>query len=316
MSRPDRSLLAFLDAPVVVGDPDGRVVYVNPAFEARFGIPAEAAAGMPLAEILEGGGREALLRAAAESCERGRSVRFALRDRGVGFSAVASPIVAEGARVGVVILLQPDLERVERLRAIQREIADPIDEIQATLDSLLEQTGGRRSQRHRGLLDDGLRAVARLRKWADELRDILAGGEAPPALQRAFDAGEVLRHVLRRLASRVSAGFAFELLVPASLPRARGDGEKLETLLLRMLSNRLDAAVPPAAITLGARRYGRGAGLILSLAERFAPGQGPAPLADAALEESWVAACGARLHVASDPLVGRASVIAFPLAEG
>jgi PAS domain-containing protein len=28
------SLLDFIEAPVVVGDPDGRVVYVNPAFEA------------------------------------------------------------------------------------------------------------------------------------------------------------------------------------------------------------------------------------------------------------------------------------------
>lgn len=32
MSQP--SLLSFLDAPVVVGDPDGRAAYVNPAFEA------------------------------------------------------------------------------------------------------------------------------------------------------------------------------------------------------------------------------------------------------------------------------------------
>ncbi len=32
----EQSLLSFMDAPVVVGDPDGAAVYVNPAFEARF----------------------------------------------------------------------------------------------------------------------------------------------------------------------------------------------------------------------------------------------------------------------------------------
>lgn len=30
------SLLNFLDAPIVVGDPEGRVIYVNPAFERAF----------------------------------------------------------------------------------------------------------------------------------------------------------------------------------------------------------------------------------------------------------------------------------------
>jgi len=39
LSQP--SLLSFLDAPVVVGDPDGRAAYVNPTFETRFAVSAE-----------------------------------------------------------------------------------------------------------------------------------------------------------------------------------------------------------------------------------------------------------------------------------
>ena len=38
----DSSLLAFLNAPVLVGDPEGRVVYLNPAFESRFQTRADA----------------------------------------------------------------------------------------------------------------------------------------------------------------------------------------------------------------------------------------------------------------------------------
>jgi hypothetical protein len=33
VSAPTLSLLSFLDAPVLVGDPEGRAAYVNPAFE-------------------------------------------------------------------------------------------------------------------------------------------------------------------------------------------------------------------------------------------------------------------------------------------
>ena len=43
------SLLSFLDAPLVVGDPDGRAAYVNPAFEVRFAASAETVIGQPLA---------------------------------------------------------------------------------------------------------------------------------------------------------------------------------------------------------------------------------------------------------------------------
>ena len=59
------TLLAFLDAPVVVGDPEGRAAYVNPAFETRFAVASAAATGAPLASLFDGGVREAVLRAVA-----------------------------------------------------------------------------------------------------------------------------------------------------------------------------------------------------------------------------------------------------------
>ena len=91
MTGVEQSLLSFLDAPVIVGDPDGRVVYANPAFESRFGITAEAARGRSLAELFEGGGREAVLHAVAEVYEYGESFRFRVRERGVGFASSLPP---------------------------------------------------------------------------------------------------------------------------------------------------------------------------------------------------------------------------------
>ena len=51
------SLLSYLDAPIVVGDPEGRAVYVNPAFEQRFPRAGAQALGLPLAELFDGGAR-------------------------------------------------------------------------------------------------------------------------------------------------------------------------------------------------------------------------------------------------------------------
>ncbi|HEX2486535.1 MAG TPA: PAS domain-containing protein [Myxococcota bacterium] len=318
MNRAERSLLSFLDAPVVVGDPDGRAVYVNPAFEERFGQAADEVAGLPLAELFQGGGREAVLRAVAEVCERGESVRFPLRERGAGFQAVVSPITADEARVGAVILLKEEVEGVERLLALQREIADPLSELEATLQSLHEQTGGRRSPQHRADLEDALRALARVRKWCDELGDTLAGRATAAAAGR-FDPAQLVRLVAQRLESRSgSSGPAIELLAPASLPLARGDAAKLEAILLRAAQDRVEADPAPAALTLGARCVGRDAAraVLVSLSERARPHAVLAPLREAALVAEVLAASGGALHVASDPALGRTTLLRFPLAEG
>ena len=93
MNAAGASLLDFLDEPVLVGDPEGRVIYANPAFEESFEF-GPSARGMSFAQLFEGGGREAFLQAVAQVCETGETVRFRLREEGRGYIGVASPIEA------------------------------------------------------------------------------------------------------------------------------------------------------------------------------------------------------------------------------
>jgi PAS domain-containing protein len=165
----EHSLLAFLDAPVLVGDPDGCTVYVNPSFEERFETHQEEACGKPLAQLFEGGGREAMLRAVAEVCTEGVSVRFRLRERGRGFAALASPIFAQQRCVGVLFLLQEEVEAAERLLHLHRQLADSVEELTRLLEEPRE--GGRGT----GLADDPRRALERVRQWSDALRRELSG---------------------------------------------------------------------------------------------------------------------------------------------
>jgi len=169
------SLLDFLDAPVVIGDPDSRAVYVNPAFERCSGIDAEAARGRPLAGLFEGGAREAVLRAVAAVFDVGEAVRFRLRMNGVGYAALASSIRSNEKGVGVLILLSEELESESRVLALHREIHEPLDEITRCLAELSEATGGVRSSRYRRAVDDGLRAIGAVRKYAEEIQKIFDG---------------------------------------------------------------------------------------------------------------------------------------------
>ncbi|MHC4164813.1 MAG: PAS domain-containing protein [Planctomycetota bacterium] len=166
-AKASRSLMDFIAAPILVGDPDGRAVYVNPCFEREFAVSREAITGVPLAGLFEGGGREAVLDAVARVCGGAPPARFRLREGEKGYLALASAVEAEEGRVGVVLLLTEESSIDDRLHGLRREVLEPLDDLGNCLAEFSEQTGGRRDDRFRVVLADAVRALARMRKWVD-----------------------------------------------------------------------------------------------------------------------------------------------------
>jgi nitrogen-specific signal transduction histidine kinase len=173
-----RSLLDYVDAPILVGDPDGRVVHLNPSFESHFQVSLDQARGQDLATLFEGGAREAVLGAVVDVCRGGVPVRFPLRVGDCGYRAVASPISAEDNRVGVVMLITAELSNDRRMVECAKEIQEPLDELTRCLGEFAEQVGGRRAERYRLMLEDVANSVEHLRKRSDELRSLLSGASA------------------------------------------------------------------------------------------------------------------------------------------
>jgi hypothetical protein len=308
------SLLSYLDAPIVVGDPDGRAVYVNPAFEERFPRAGKSALGLPLAELFDGGAREAVLRGVVTACDSRETARFRLRAGDVGYSAVASPINSAGQAVGVVILFKEELGEAERLLQIQREMQSTLDDVSGTLDTLLEQTGGRRNPQHRALLEDGIRQIARVKKWSEEMQAALAGRPTAARSER-IATSEVLGRTVERAERRAeSDGIALNLLVPGTLPELVGDEARLSGLLARMLDARLAAEPAAERITLGARLAGSGAErfLLISFSE-LRTGGFEAPFADPPVIDEALAQLGAAKQGAAIPRLGRSTVLRIPL---
>jgi PAS domain-containing protein len=104
-SAEEISLLGHLDTPILVGDPEGHVVYANPSFRKRFCPSGEDPTGAALASVFGGGAREAVLKVTAEVLQRGQASRLQIREGGVGYVGLASPIEAEDDRVGVVMVM-------------------------------------------------------------------------------------------------------------------------------------------------------------------------------------------------------------------
>ncbi len=194
MSAASGSLLTYIDTPIIVGDPDGRVAHVNPAFEKGFSVGLKGVVGQPLANLFEGGAREAVLRGVAEACEKGENVRFRIRQGDGGFSAVASPIVAEDSRVGVVILMVEAAASDEQFLSVYRGVVQPLDALVAALDDVLGQIRGRRAKHYRSVIEDGISALGRIRRWSDEKFNRLSGAPRPSSASgSSFDVAPVVR---------------------------------------------------------------------------------------------------------------------------
>jgi len=315
MSSDGTSLLSFLDAPVVVGDPEGRVIYVNPAFEQTFDPEGRTLQGTSFAELFAGGGREAFLVAVAEVCQTGETVRFRLREDGRGYIGVASPIEAQADRVGVVILLSDEPFSVQRLLAMQRELDDPLDELGAALEQLAEDPAVRGAARPRAAAANALAAVERARKGSQGLRAELTGEGATQARKQRLDPLRVVRAVHSRCRDDFArSGVVLDVIAPASLPQAQGEGRHLETVLLRMLRDRLEQCDRADHIALGARveRVDDAERVLFSV---VAPGRSDAP-AELRRQRDSIAALGGFHHVCVHSAAGRATVIALPLASG
>ena len=178
MMSGSRSLMDFIHTPVIVGDPDGRAVYVNPAFEADFLTASEDVVGKPLASLFEGGGREAVLHAVARVCDPGDrdTAQFGLLVRDRGYRALVSAVEAEGGRVGVIVLLTRESPREGRVQAFRREILAPLEELAECFADIAAHADGPSVDAQRLAVADGIRCLERMKKWADEVAASLSEG--------------------------------------------------------------------------------------------------------------------------------------------
>jgi PAS domain S-box-containing protein len=315
VSAESRSLLPYLPAPVAIADPDGRAVYVNPAFAECFGAPEGEVRGRPLAELFAGGAREAVLAATARVCSEERIVRFRLREGDRAYAVSAAPIDADGGNVGLVFLFFEE-PAGERVLAFHREIQEPLADLAHGLDALLEQTGGRRAERFRTQVESAIRASDRIRKWSDELVT-LAGAEPVSPQPRACDA-LALAHEVAEAASRTArmAGHELDVRVPATLPEVKGDPERLGAALARFTRERLEAAPEGSRFTWTAKLLA--SGVLLSFTEvapdgapSFAPDDDAPPAALTAAVEPL----GGSVARVADPLAGVTTAVRLPLAS-
>lgn len=315
MSAEEISLLGHLHTPILVGDPDGCIVYANPTFRQRFCRPEEDPVGQPLAMVFGGGAREVVLGATAQVLQRGQAARLQLREGGQGYTGLCSPIEAEDDRVGVVMVMLEEQSAAEHLTILVDEVGEPLVEALQSMQRLGEQLRGSRFESERAHLEQGVHAIETAQKWLGELSVALRGGKAQIG---RFDVASSIMRVSERVGQDRGGNLDLEVLMPPNLPRVAGSSAVFERALAQLMRQRIDESKPGAPMTLLARTLGGDApkGVLVTLVDvpdgsrRLATGLPPE-----AVQQSLAQMGGDALCV-EDSTIGRATSMQLAIATG
>jgi hypothetical protein len=247
------SLLAHLQTPLLVGDPDGCIVYANQTFRERFCTVGQDPMGQPLAMVFGGGAREVVLTATAEVLERGQSARLQLREGDYSYTGLASPIVAEDDRVGVIMVLLEEQTGEDHLNGLVDEIGEPIAEATKVLQGLSQNPDCLLADDQQKAVERGLRSIETAQKWLHELQVAIRGGK--PQAGR-FDVANAILRVTERIRHESDCPIDLEVLMPPNLPRVVGAPIAFERTLTQLIQHRIGEARSGQSLTLLARTLG------------------------------------------------------------
>ncbi|MEM9176183.1 MAG: PAS domain-containing protein [Myxococcota bacterium] len=266
MGAEEISLLGHLDAPILVGDPDGCIVYANPSFRERFCQISGDPVGEPLAMVFGGGAREVVLTATAQVLQRGQPSRLQIREGGHAYTGLCSPIEAEDDRVGVVMVMLEEHSNEEHLTSLADELGEPLADALQAMSTLSAELDGRLNDRQHQLMTASLHQLETAQKWLRELAVALRGGKAQ---QGRFDVSSSILRVTERISQEIPSSVDLEVLMPPNLPRVSGATVVFERLLSQLVRQRVDESRPEQPITVLARTIGgdRPTGVLVSVVD-------------------------------------------------
>jgi two-component system phosphate regulon sensor histidine kinase PhoR len=256
---------AMVEGVMAVDDHE-RVVLMNGRARAMFGVAATRVEGRAFLEVVRN----------ADLHEAFRSVRGAtpgqMLEREIHLSTPAArilalhavPLASGGAGIGVVMVVHDitELRRLEQVRTefvanVSHELRTPLTAIRGYLETLTGDTL-EDPEHARRFLEIALRHTERLGRLLDDLTDLSNIELGRVRLERVpLDVDVVVDSVLAIMAPRAAArGVALERMVPADLPAARADHDRVVQILINLVDNAIKYTPGGGRVAVGARRDG------------------------------------------------------------
>jgi NtrC-family two-component system sensor histidine kinase KinB len=262
------AILREMSDGLLMVDPDGRLLHVNPAAAHALGAPVDGLVGRPAKEAVSDAGlAEALARALANA---GAPLETGVLERPGGEEprayqyALSRVAAGPGAPVGVLAILRDvtemrDLDRLksEFVATASHELRTPITTIGMSLALLEERIGATPDPRIAGLLDAARQDATRLERLVGDLLDLskLQAGRVEPD-RRPVDVAELLHEVARSFEAQ-AGDRGIDLAVDEiaeDLPAAAADAEQIRRAVANLVANAIRYTPRDGRVRLAARR--------------------------------------------------------------
>ncbi|NPV53826.1 MAG: HAMP domain-containing protein [Firmicutes bacterium] len=242
-------LLQSMSEGVIAIDRDARIILANPVARRLFKIE-ETPEEVQKVESEYPGGTPGWRRALERSLQTGErtSLEFRLDNGNVVMARVAPVTTGCGETIGSVGIFQ-DISERRKLEQIQRdfvanashELKTPLTTIRGFAKMLLDKVvvSGKAQEKYLKIIVDECNRLARL---TDQLLDLSKIDANRLELERRpVNAGEVVRRTVQTMASKfLEAHVALHVCTPGDAGFIMGDEERLEQVLLNLLTNALE----------------------------------------------------------------------------
>lgn len=272
------AILANIGDAVLVTDPDGRIQYVNPAWEQLNGFSAAEAVGQTPRLIRSGQQPSEVYRDLWQMINAGQVWHGELINRrkdGTLYDAAVTiaPVRDEAGHIASFVGVQHDisaLKELDRMKSqfvsdVSHELRTPLTNIRLYLDLLATQPADDRSAGYLRTMD---RESARLAHLIDDLLSLSRLDAGTAAFFPApSDVNSLLRALVDdRRALAASRGLTLELDCDPELPAVLGDERLLTQVFTNLLTNALNYTPSGGRVKLRTRRA-RAEGRELAVAE-------------------------------------------------
>ncbi len=257
---------------VVVMDDRLRVVLLNPAATAIFGVWPDEMKGRPVVDLLKDDNLYEAIQGTAStgrgSLERGE-IRLTREDQAGHvrhFRCASTPVVTEdGATLGVVLVLQ-DLTRLleadrlknEFIMAASHELRTPLTGMVMSLKLLGERLALKADDEEKVLLSTADEEARRLRALVEDLLDLSKISSGRLQLEsRRTSVADLVEPALISIRGQIEAkGITLTTWLPVGLPEVATDPQKVAWVVTNLLSNAMRYTDAGGEIKLSAQQVG------------------------------------------------------------
>lgn len=244
-----RTILSYLDAPVLIVSTNYKTAYINPAFEKVFGVNLHEALGKDVAHFLAPSLVELLVSAGEKTKNNAERTKVILEDGALYFSVVVSAITDEKGRLTGLVYSFTDLTKEKQLERVKAEfismllndIHAPLREIQNTFLELDKTTKGNDALKKllKSSIDITREVISRLERLL-YITDSISGDLKLSLVE--CDVPTLISNAVASLQAKAKADGTLLHYFFDRLPLVKADTDKLLQVLIHIISKALNIA--------------------------------------------------------------------------